>query len=72
MEFDGFPATDSNKISLFLEIKQAAQVQMKDIRHLKKYVRDQPDSLGLLIYNGGRIQQIEHRVWAVPAAWLLV
>ncbi len=72
VEVDGFLATDSDKISLFLEIKQAAQVQMKDIRHLKKYVRDQPDSLGLLIYNGGQIQQIEHRIWAVPAAWLLV
>ena len=71
VEVDGLLTSDTGNFLLFLEIKQSDQAQSKAVRHLKKYVTAQPDSLGLLVYNGSRIQQMEKHIWAVPAAWLL-
>ena len=71
VEVDGYLESATTPTKLFLEIKQAETVCRKDIRHLKKYIAAEPVGLGLLIYNGERLLNMEPRLWAVPAAWLL-
>ncbi len=71
VEVDGYLESAATSNKLFLEIKQADIVHSHDIRHLKKYIGTDSTGLGLLIYNGDRILNMEPRIWAVPAAWLL-
>lgn len=71
VEVDGYLETAATSNKLFLEIKQANTVHRKDIRHLRKYIAAEPAGLGLLIYTGEQILNMDQRIWAVPAAWLL-
>ena len=71
VEVDGYLETETTATRLFLEIKQTDTVSRQDIRHLKKYTVAEPAGFGLLIYNGDRILNMDQRIRAVPAAWLL-
>ncbi|NOX81107.1 MAG: ATP-binding protein, partial [Deltaproteobacteria bacterium] len=70
VEADGFLTSDNGKIPLFLEVKQAEKMRSQDIRHLKKYVTEAESGIGLLINNGSVLEQVDDRIWAVPASWL--
>jgi len=72
VEADGLLWSLNGKTTFFLKVKQADKVHPKDIRHLKKYVHQAEQSLGLLIYNGRHCQRLEEHIWTVPAPWLFM
>jgi predicted AAA+ superfamily ATPase len=71
VEVDGYLENRAATTRLFMEIKQADTVRRQDIRHLKKYTGADPGGLGLLLYNGNGVLNMDQRIWAVPAVWLL-
>ncbi len=70
VETDAFFSSYNDLIPFFLEVKQAENFHIKDIRHLKKYVAAQNRAIGILINNGSGIKQLTEQIWAVPAFWL--
>jgi predicted AAA+ superfamily ATPase len=70
VEVDAFVKSYNSKVSLFFEVKQSEQSHAKDIRHLKKYIADDENAIGVLVNNGDSVEQMEERIWAMPAAWL--
>ncbi len=70
VEADAFVKSDNGKFAMFFEIKQSAHADKKSIRHLKKYVAANENSIGILINNGSDIIKMEDRIWVVPAAWM--
>jgi len=70
VEADGFFQSLDGKVVFFVEIKQSERTKTQDIKHLKKYVATQDNSIGLLINNSSTITQLAERIWAVPAVWL--
>ncbi|OEU49800.1 MAG: hypothetical protein BA862_09150 [Desulfobulbaceae bacterium S3730MH12] len=51
VEADGLFRSSDGRITFFVEIKQSEKTKTQDIKHLKKYVAAQDDSIGLLINN---------------------
>jgi predicted AAA+ superfamily ATPase len=49
VEVDAFVKTLNGRVSLFFEIKQSEAVHAKDIRHLRKYVADDDNAIGVLV-----------------------
>ena len=70
VEADGLLWSFNGKITFFLEVKQTENIHPKDLRHLKKYVHESENSLGLLLYNGSQCKRLERYIWAIPAPWL--
>lgn len=70
VEVDAFCSSFNGKVSLFMEIKQAEKTRKQDARHLKKYLSWTANGLGLLIHNGTGVEQLDNKIWAVPAGWL--
>ncbi|MEA3468994.1 MAG: AAA family ATPase [Thermodesulfobacteriota bacterium] len=71
VEVDGFIKTPVSKCNLFVEIKQTDRNKKQDIKHLKKYVADDAEGVGILVNNSSRIEKMDERIWSVPAVWLL-
>ncbi len=53
-----------------VEIKFGSATDLRDCRHLAKFVADQSCSLGLVIDNGERPRRLAEKIVAVPAACL--
>ncbi len=70
VEADALVKSDNGRSSIFFEIKQSDHADKKAIRHLKKYVAANDDSIGILINNSADIMKLEDRIWMVPAAWM--
>lgn len=70
VEADGFFRSFDGKVIFFVEIKQSEKSKVQDIKHLKRYVADHDNSIGLLINNSSTVRQLAERIWAIPAVWL--
>ncbi len=55
----------------YCECKASNTYHPADTRHLKKFVEQDADGIGLLVTAGGTIEKINDRIWHVPAHWLL-
>jgi predicted AAA+ superfamily ATPase len=70
VEADGLFYSNNGQVQFFIEVKQAETYHAKDIRHLKKYINANEESIGLLVNNATGVKQLDERIWSVPAAWL--
>ena len=70
VETDAFIKSRNGSPSLFFEVKQSDKPHAKDVRHLKKYVSNDENAIGILINTGDSVEQMDQRIWAVPAAWM--
>ncbi len=70
VEADAFIKSRNGGPSLFFEVKQSDKPHAKDVRHLKKYVSNDENAIGILINTGDSVEQMDQRIWAVPAAWM--
>jgi predicted AAA+ superfamily ATPase len=70
VEADGFLTSHNGDVSFYIEIKQSDKTRIQDVKHLKKYVRGEENSVGLLINNAPGTEQLTEQIWSVPAAWL--
>lgn len=72
VEADAVFSNSNGTITFFIEIKLSPKIHSKDIRHLKKFVTESPDNIGIVINNSKSIENITDKIWSVPAAWLFV
>ncbi len=70
VEADGHFTSHNGDLSFYIEIKKSERTRIQDIKHLKKYIANQDNSLGLLINNAHGANQLTDKIWSVPAAWL--
>jgi predicted AAA+ superfamily ATPase len=70
VEIDGFCSSLNGRISLLMEVKQTGKTSRQDVRHLKKYLGWTGNGFGLLLHNGTGVEQLDGKIWAVPAGWL--
>lgn len=71
-EVDAVFQSNTGEVTFFVEIKAGSRPRKADLRHLRRYVGQSEDRVGLLVANTPGIERLEDRIWGVPAAWLLV
>ena len=71
VEVDGCIPALKGDFFIFLEIKQSETHHNHHIRHLKKYIKTQENSIGILVNNSISINQLTEKIWSIPASWLL-
>lgn len=69
VESDAVFTNSIGNITFFIEVKLSSRNHPKDIRHLKKFVAESPDNIGIVINNSQSIKNITCNIWSVPAAW---
>ncbi len=72
VEADGCCASTSGRLTFFIEVKHADKTHSQDCKQLHRYVPADENSIGLLLNMAPTPQRISPRVWALPAAWLLM
>jgi predicted AAA+ superfamily ATPase len=71
IEVDALFTGSEQRTVLLCEVKQSQGATRAHIRHLKKFISDSPERIGLLVNMSHSIEKLEHRIWQVPAPQLL-
>ncbi len=70
-EVDAVFTAAGGRVTYLAEIKAGSTIRNADWRHLRRFVADAPDRVGLVIANTAGIEPLGERIWGVPAAWLV-